>query len=285
MGHRKGGPEKSMAYTDPTPVPDAHYTDNWIGQNGLDLIDATPVGEPWFLQVNFNGPHAPNDISKRMHSGYYGPDRVIDEFPQPRYPRGALTEEDHVRVRQNYSALVENIDRILGVYIERLKERGELDNTIVVYSSDHGEMLGDYGRWGKSVPYQASAGVPLAMAGPGIKAGVVNDQPQTTLDLTATFLDFAGVDVPDDMDSRSLRAVLDGDDKPHREIVTSGLGEWRLAYDGRHKLIRGPLYKKDDSTHTLFDLESDAHESTNIAAAHPVIVERLTKCLPDEKGI
>jgi choline-sulfatase len=280
MATRRKDPQQSYGNTGPTPIPDAHYIDNWIGRNGLALIDATPVGDPWFMQVNFNGPHEPNDITDRMHRGYYGPARIIDGFPQPHHGDGELNAATHVRVRQNYSALIENIDRMLGLYLRKLEERGELDNTIVVYSSDHGEMLGDHGRWGKNQPYQASAGVPLVVAGPGVRTGSVNDRPQTTLDLTATFLDYAGIARPDDMDSRSLRPVLEADGATHREVVLSGLDAWRLAYDGRYKLIRGPLHKGDDSDITLFDLEADPQESANVAADHPEVVERLSAHLP-----
>ena len=104
-------------------------------------------------------------------------------------------EERHVRIRQNYSAMIENIDRWLGIFQDRLRDRGDLDNTVVVYSSDHGEMLGDHGRWGKSVPYQASAGVPLVMAGPGIAQGVRSDALVSLMDLAATFIDYADMPV------------------------------------------------------------------------------------------
>jgi hypothetical protein len=82
------------------------------------------------------------------------------------------------------------------------------------------------------------------------------------------------------MDSRSLRPVLEGDGATHREVVLSGLDAWRLAYDGRYKLIRGPLLKGDDSDITLFDLEADPQESANVAADHPEVVERLSAHLP-----
>jgi hypothetical protein len=100
-------------------------------------------------------------------------------------------------------------------------------------------MLGDHGRWKKHSPYHASVGVPMVIAGPGVESQTV-DAPATTLDLHATMLDYAGLDAGD-VDSRSLRPVLEGERAPtdHREVVHSGLGPWRLAYDGTHKLIEG----------------------------------------------
>ena len=108
----------------------------------------------------------------------------------------------------------------------------------MVYSSDHGEMLGDHGRWGKSIAYQPSVGVPLVLAGPGVQAGVASDALVSMHDLTATFLDFAGRPPLPGMDSRSLRPLLSGAAQRHRPHVRSGLGDWRMVSDGRYKLVR-----------------------------------------------
>ena len=120
--------------------------------------------------------------------------------------------------------MVENIDRWVGIYLDKLRERGELENTLVIFSSDHGEMLGDHNLWGKTQPYQPSVGVPLIVAGPGVKPRAPTDVLVTTLDFTATFLDYAGVSRPDDMDSRSLRPFLEDRTQTHREFVSFSLG-------------------------------------------------------------
>ena len=91
-------------------------------------------------------------------------------------------------IRQNYASMLENIDRQIGRFLEVVAERGELERTLVVYSSDHGEMLGDHSRWGKSTYYQASAGVPLVVAGPGVQRGVTSGALVSMHDLAATFL-------------------------------------------------------------------------------------------------
>ena len=147
--------------------------------------------------------------------------------------------------------------------------RGELADTLVVYSSDHGEMLGDHSRWGKSVPYQASIGVPLLVAGKDVRAAREIAAPAATLDLAATFLDYAGAPVPADMDSRSLRPLLEGRQQAGREVVLSGLrtneGDYRLAYDGRYKVVRG----FGDEAVRLHDLEADPRELVNLASRQP----------------
>lgn len=228
-----GGLARTYADTTPSPLPDYAYCDNWIGQTGLDLMNRFPKGKPWFMQVNFAGPHNPEDVTRDMWERW----RNVN-FPPPNGADG-LSEEQNNNIRRNYSAMVENIDRWVGIYIQELEKRGELDNTLIVYSSDHGEMLGDHDRWAKQVPYQPSLCVPFIWSGPGVQRGVVNEAAVTTLDLPATFLDYAGVPRPSDMDSLSLRHVLEGRTKKNRAYVSSGLNSWRLTFDGRYKLIRG----------------------------------------------
>ncbi len=254
-----------------SPLGPEAYCDNWIAQNGLDLIEAAPKDHPWHLVINFVGPHPPVDITAEMEAWVRG----RNGLGQPYAYHGALTPDDHKATRQNYAAMIENIDAWLGRYIDMLEETGQLDNTIIVYSSDHGEMLGDHARWGKSLPYQASAGVPLLAAGPGIRAGYECHLPTTVLDLAATFLDYADLDTPADMDSRSLRPLLEGRTDSHREVVLSGLRDWRLAYDGRYKLVAG--FGSED---ILWDLEADPMETENLAATQPEVVRRLREYLP-----
>jgi choline-sulfatase len=263
-------------YTGPTLLDDEHYCDNWLARNGLELLKGVPQGEPWHLVVNFVGPHPPMDITPAMDRRFRGPERVIDGFPPPHDYQGPFDERLNLRIRQNYSAMVENIDRWLGLYLERIDERGELENTIIVYSSDHGEMLGDHSLWGKTVPHQPSVGVPLVVAGPRVRKGHSSDALVSTMDLAATFLDYGEVEVPEDMDSRSLRPLLEGRTDAHREFVLSGLGNWRLVFDGRHKLVEG-----QPGTYRLYDLAEDPVEDVDLAADRRPVVTRLKELLPE----
>jgi len=283
--HRTG--QASYNNTEPTPLPEEAYCDNWIAMNGLNLLRAVPQGKPWFMQVNFAGPHNPVDITRRMERGCRG-----RNFPQP-VESEQHTAQRHIAIRQNYTAMVENIDRWLGVYLDELRKRGELENTLIVYSSDHGEMLGDLERWGKSVPYQASIGVPLYISGPGVEHGLVSDALVSHIDLTSTFLEFAGAPRLRDADSLSLKPLLEGKAKTHREFVLSGLDRWRMVFDGRYKLIRGfppetaEAEKKRkakapapaEPRPLLFDLKLDPAETTNVAREYPSQLERLSKLL------
>ncbi len=261
--------KQGYAATWNTPLPEEAYCDNWLTNNGLELLRQAPQGKPWHLVVNFTGPHNPVDITARMEK------LVRDRnYPQPNGSR-EYTPEIHNAIRQNYTAMVENIDRLAGLFLDEVSRRGELGNTIVVYSSDHGEMLGDHNRWHKSVPYQEAVGVPLIVGGPGVKRGLRSNALVSHIDIGATFLDYAGVTVPGDMDARSFRPLLEGKTRKHRDHLLSGLNQWRLAFDGRYKLIIG-FETAPDSPPRLYDLEADPLENTDIAAKEPGTVKRLS---------
>jgi arylsulfatase A-like enzyme len=278
----------SYVNTDPTPLPEDAYCDNWIGANGLALLRSAPAGKPWFLQVNFTGPHSPLDITRRMERGLR-----TRTFPQP-VETTQYTADRHVIIRQNYTAMVENIDRWLGLYLEEIQRRGETANTFIVYSSDHGEMLGDHERWGKSVPYHPAVGIPLYIKGPGVRRNVVSNALVSLIDLAPTFLDWAGAPRLRDTDSFTLRPLLEGKATAHRDHVLSGLDRWRMVFDGRYKLIRGFESRPPGTTGQsagartaaaaeppvlLFDRKLDPQERINIARKSPHQVTRLSKLL------
>ena len=170
---------------------------------------------------------------------------------------------------------------------------GQLDNTIILFSSDHGEMLGDHGRWGKIVPYHPSASVPLTIAGPRIARNTTSAALVSHIDLTATCLDYAGISPSRKVDGQSLRAVLEGRSTTHREVLFSGLGAWRMAFDGEYKAVTGfnPRLKHNSPDWTIsapqiqgvapliFDLAHDPGENTDLYAAKPAAGERLLNML------
>lgn len=247
-----------------TDLPDWAYCDNWVADNAMRYLQGFATGRPWHLVVNFVGPHGPFDVTPDMHA------RWRDADIPPPVDNRAPDHPETVARRRNYAAMIENIDMHIGRMLELIRQRGELDNTLVVYASDHGEMLGDHNRWAKGVWYEPSANVPLVVAGPGVAAGVVSPALVALHDLAATFTDYAQARELPECDARSLRPVLEDGTAPHRDIVESAYMRWHLAFDGRYKLVTGAAEEP-----LLYDLQNDPHECRNVAGGHPDIVAAL----------
>jgi len=240
-----------------TQLPDDAYCDNWLSRNGIDILRDLPGERPWFMQVNFAGPHNPMDVTASMAEAWKDAD-----IPSAHGgPHPDFSAEDTDRNRRYYAAMIENIDRQVGRFIDTVRERGELDNTLIVFASDHGEMLGDHGRWGKSVYYEPSARVPMIIAGPGFREGVRTRTLTHLHDLTATFLDAAGCDPLPKMEAKSLLPLLRGQTDAHRDFAFSALHQWRAVIDPRYKFV------VDDGEEILHDLEQDPWEDENLADA------------------
>ncbi|MBK8900093.1 MAG: sulfatase-like hydrolase/transferase [Anaerolineaceae bacterium] len=258
--------------TAPTPLPEDAYGDTWIANEGLRLLQNFESGKPWFLQVNFAGPHDPLDVTEAMYHRW----REVDF--EPPVDSAEFDRATHNEIRRNYAAMIENIDTQVGRYLELLGRRGEMDNTIIIYASDHGEMLGDHDLWMKSVPYHPSISVPLVICGPNVLQNVVSDALVSLHDLAATFLDYASLAVPEAMDSMSLQPVLAGEQTTHRDIVFSALLDWEAAYDGRFKFIQ-----YEDGKKLLFDLQEDPHETQNLVGQQPELCLQLAQAITDMK--
>lgn len=262
---------KKNMNTKPTPLPEEAYCDNWIIKNALKLLDDFPRDKPWHLVVNFAGPHDPWDVTKRMKDG-------VEDFSFPAPVKGS---ENHAieenKVRQNYAAMLENIDRNIGIVINKIKDRGELDNTIILYSSDHGEMLGDFKRYGKTRPERPSVKIPLVISGPTIKKGFVNKSLVELQDLTATILDYAETEMHEARESETLRGILEGNEKFHRHFQVSaldlselGINEWKMISNGKFKIV-----VENNQNYRLFDLEKDPWELHDLSENLPSIKKEL----------
>ncbi|MGF1633150.1 MAG: sulfatase [Phycisphaerae bacterium] len=269
---------KEASYTTagwPGPLPRRHYTDDFCGQKAMDLLGHLPADNPWMLWVNFPGPHDPWDPPAELAARYDG-----INFPPPVSPKGRYGDQsavNHDRIRRLYAAECEGIDEWVGRLTDAVAARGELEHTLIVFASDHGEMLGDHGRFTKHVPEEGSVHVPLILAGPGVQPGV-SEALVELIDLAATCLDIAGVDPLPEADARSLVPTLEGRGQDHRALQVSELLQWRSGFDGRWKLVQRP-------DGVQFDLQLDPAELTDVAAAEPDRVGRLKKALEAEAGV
>lgn len=201
-----------------------NYIDNYITAQAERLLDRAPVGKPWILHVSFPGPHPPFVITEAMNRSI-----ANRSFP-PSSDNAINTKAQQLQIRQQYAAEIENLDALMGSLLDKLRARGDLENTIVTVTSDHGEQLGDNNAYGKKKPWEPSVRVPLVVAGPGMAAGRVVSTPVSTMDVIGTFLDHAGLDLEAlGLDYRSLRSLLEGsapDEETYlrsRPFVPSGL--------------------------------------------------------------
>jgi len=271
----------------PTPISDEDYADNYIARNGLMLLNRAPRDKPWFLQVNFTGAHYPWDATENMLSHWkdvkFPPPN--DKSTPPKYPVDVMRG-----VQQNYAAMIENIDQWLGKYIEVLKERGDYENTIIIYASDHGEMLGDHGLMYKDKPYHPSINVPLVIAGPRIVHRAPINHPIALIHIIPTLLEYAMGSIPlkiqHQLDITSQTAYWEGKTEELPKYVRSGFQRWRMVMRDRYKLIVGYLPRApfwyswllkipSKRSPLLFNLDTDPGENTNIASEHPEIVKEL----------
>ncbi len=257
--------------TEPTPLPEESYCDNWITRQALNMLNKFPVNNPWHLVVNFTGPHEPWDITKQMKEKW---ENV--SFPAP-YKGKEKKGEEEIKIRQNYAAMLENIDRNIGIILEKVKDRGEIDNTIIIYASDHGEMLGDFGKHGKQLPYRGSTHIPLVISGPSILKGFSNYQLIELQDLTNTILDYAQTSMKEAKGSISLRGLLEDNKKNHRKYQISALNFSRRGNSG-WKLIKNERYKlvvEKEEVFKLYDLNQDPWEENDCSKENPIIVSEL----------
>lgn len=255
----------------PCPFGREFYTDDFCGRAALSLLERLPTGEPWFLEVNFPGPHEPYDAPEELLRRYDNVDFAPPANPHPTFRR------NYQAFRRSFAAMIEGIDEWVGRIENAVVQRGDLDNTVIVYTSDHGEMLGDNGYWGKNRPHDPSVRVPLIVAGPGVGAGVRSDALVELSDLAATLVDCAGAPTPSHWDAASLAPVLAGRRQMHREATVSMLGNWQMITDGRWKLVADA-----GAGDTLWDLHKDPTEERNVVREFPDEAKRLHKLLADE---
>jgi arylsulfatase A-like enzyme len=156
------------------------------------------------------------------------------------------------------------MDAQIGRMLDALKSSGRLENTIVVFGSDHGLGVGSHGLRGKQSMYEHTIGVPLLMRGPGIPQGKRRAAQCYMRDIFPTLTDLCGLKIPDELDGRSLKPIIEGKrEEVHPFVVGYFRNFQRMIRKGDWKYIEYPAVKKQQ----LFDLKTDPYELTNLAAS------------------
>lgn len=243
--------------------------------------------KPFSITASINFPHAPM-IPIKEYADLYNyqnmpvPASIADNMANSPYIafNGRLNSPEYadpVKIKYmiaNYYALVTEIDHWVGEILNTLDELGLAENTIVIFTSDHGEMLGSHGMREKNVFYEESARVPLMIKYPKeIKSGTVVTHQVTNLDLFSTILDYTGVNKKIEADGKSLRDCIEGkDDNRPDYIVTEWnfrgdvISNYMVLQDGWKLLV--PYSKESKVINALYDLNIDPHEMNNLLGSN-----------------
>jgi choline-sulfatase len=265
--------QQPVYYATPSVLPEEDFLDTHIGRKSVEWIQHYDRSQPFFLWTSWAGPHDPWDAPGKYGSMYDPADMpasIVDDLSakpdiqQKKAERQRMqtcTEQDIRRARAQYCGLVTLIDDQIGQILAALEERGLLNSTVVVYTSDHGEMMGDHGLFQKEQFYEPSVRVPLVVRfPPEFGQGIKSDALVELIDLMPTFLATAGSDIPEACLGRSLLPILKGVSHEHRDVVFSELGPIKMVRTSRYKYT----YTAKRGGLELYDLHTDPQELTNL---------------------
>jgi len=255
-------------------LPEEHHGSTWVGDRSVRYIRENAGRRPFFLWSSWIAPHPPFDVPGTFSDLYRDRDlpaplrsatpvSVLAEstarhanFPAER--RGAYLR----RMRELYFGAVSLVDKNVGKILDALEETGELDNTLVLLTSDHGEMLGDHGCFQKGLPYNSASRIPFVVRYPErVGPGCAREEFVDLNDILPTILDVAGCEYPGAQELAGGSVFRDDKDRTHQYIE---YGRDRLRWvsirDDRCKYT----YYYAGAREELFDLDNDPHETTNL---------------------
>lgn len=265
----------------PWNIPTEDHADVYAGRIAAEWLRNRDPSRPFYLQLNFPGPHHPFSATQEYRDLYdpTDPDFPVPVLMQPDGPVAPLIEtllhikgedwdaSDARQLAADYLAGVTLIDDAIGGVLDTLQETGELDNTWIVYSSDHGELLGDHNLTGKIAFYEGSWRVPLIIRPPQGLEPWQSEALVDTVDMTASLLEMAGLNPeplaagtslvqkvyagPDALDANDHRRFIFGANMGNFAVRTE---QWKLTYDDTLNVPRAV---------ELYDMENDPFEVTN----------------------
>jgi len=293
-------PELGTAQTWHSALPVAWHNSSWIGDRAIDYLSHHDQSKPLAMWVSFPDPHHPFDCPEPW-SLMYDPKSLtlpkhrtpdlerrpwwhkasLENTPQLKDPemlkfRAAgsrvppQTDAQLADMTANYYGMISLIDHNVGRILAALDNLGLTEDTLVFYSTDHGDMLGNHGLYLKGpTPYEDLMRVTMIARGPGIAAGKIVSEPVGTLDMAATFYDYAGIAAPHDMQSRSLSKLLAG----KSETRDAAYSEWhvhpsRCGVALQLRTVRTKTHKctfeLGSGAGELYDLHNDPGEMDNL---------------------
>ena len=294
MAQRIGGYRSIVwdpaVYDDNWPHKPIHEIESWLDTHAKDR-------EPWHLFANFILPHPPFYVPRvyvdRYHTTPVPAPAVADHEWTAPHPAVAahrhhwnvetpFPNDDCRYKRKIYYAMTSWLDDMVGRILNKLDQLGIRDNTLILFTSDHGEHLGDHGLWSKGSFYDPACRVPLIASGPGLPTGETVMTPVSLIDLAPTILDAFDLDAPTAMQGHSLLPVARQESSRHPGVVFGTYhghdavsGQFMVRTD-RHKYIHHVGLQPQ-----LFDLKTDPDETEDLGQhpAHAETVRELEKQL------
>ena len=270
------------------PREDAGAGDLQVVDRALEWLreEAASLSDPWVLSVQVTNPHFPHYTSPELWAEYADAGDLADhgaDVASARHPYACdlrahfeteqFTEEQVRGLRRGYLGCVTFVDRQLGRLLDELEATGQLNGTVVAYTSDHGDMLGRFGMWWKCSLYEPSVRVPLVVAGPGFESGSRSTTPVSLLDLQATTFAATDAQRPSGWRGQPLQGLRPDDDQRVAFAEYHGHGTRSGAY-----MVRRGTWKLIycmEAPHLLFDLEADPDELDNRYDARPDVAASL----------
>ena len=277
-------------------IPEEHHGSTWVADRSIDFLKREAGRRPFFLWSSWIMPHPPFDVPEKyanLYSDAKLPQPLVSKTPisqRAEDMKGAFSPpEDKYnailrRTRELYFAAVSMVDKNIGRVLDALKETGELENTLIIFTSDHGEMLGDHGTVAKALPYDSAAKIPFIVRYPEkIIPGTVRNEFVDLNDLLPTFLDVARLEYPGTHKLPGGSIFKKGKDRSVQYMENdNGHKRWISLRDKRYKYNYYYLHGREE----LFDMDEDPGECVNllygenisaeISDIHDILKEKLT---------
>jgi choline-sulfatase len=291
---RRRRTEERAWYAGASPLGEDHHHDAYIGRLAERWLERYDGDRLFFLWASWVGPHLPWDAPGRyatMYDPAIFPSPVPDSMGDPpavvrryveRFRLRDARSEEIASMRASYYGLISHIDYWVGRLLDVLDRRGRADDTVVVYFSDHGEMLGEHQLLQKSVFYEEAIRVPLIVRDPRHARSAVAAALVELVDLPPTLLELAGQQPYAACEGRSLVPLLDEPSSPPagwRDAVFSELKGERMIRTDRYKYT----YRAGEPRQELFDLANDPRELRNLGGdpTHAAVEQELQARLLD----
>ena len=239
----------------------------FVGEQTAEFI-RTSGDQPFFCIAGFYAPHAPW-ISPQQYLDLYDPRQLsLPDYPaeidkrRPSDPAAPFSDAQLRRAKQGYYAMISELDDTVGQILDALEACGKADDTIIVFTSDHGEWLGDHLRYGKGYPADdAVSRVPLIIAPPANRQGQRHDSIVEAVDIAPTLLELAGIQIPPYMQGASLAPLMAGQAPAKEVALTEGAG-WKCLRSDRYRYLIHA-----DGKEALWDLAEDPGAYHDVAGS------------------